>query len=72
MTDSYDISESTIRRILKKTKYTLEEDFEESTSQSASVTLDDDNNQSGQSTVTISQSGKEGYEPAEEVNHQHI
>ena len=41
MTDSYDISESTIRRILKKTKYMLEEDFEESTSQSVSATQND-------------------------------
>jgi hypothetical protein len=42
---------------LKKTKYTLEEDIEESTGQSASkskMTEIDDKNQSGQSTVTVS------------------
>jgi hypothetical protein len=31
------------------------------------VALNDDNNPSGQSTVQISQTGEEGYEPAEEV-----
>jgi hypothetical protein len=36
--EGYDISGSTIRRILKKTKYTLEEDFEESTVENLSVT----------------------------------
>jgi hypothetical protein len=55
--DGYGVTEQYIRRLLKKTKYTLEEDFEESTSQirnkEASSFGIDDKNQSGQSTVTI-------------------
>jgi hypothetical protein len=41
--------------------------MEESTVENLSVTKNDDNNPSGQSTVQILQTGEEGYEPAEEV-----
>jgi hypothetical protein len=42
-------------------------ELEESTSQIPPVAENDDNNPSGQSTVQVSQTGEEGYEPAEEV-----
>jgi hypothetical protein len=66
------ISEQYIRRLLKKTKYTLEEDIEESTSQIRNNENSfgfDDNNPSGQSTVQVSGGGDNGnkttYEPPE-------
>ena len=53
--------ERAIRRVLSK-KY---EFVEESTSQSLTVSENDDKNPSGQSTVQIS--GEGDYEPAEEI-----
>jgi hypothetical protein len=49
--DGYGISEATIRRIIKKSKYDMEDELEESTSQTGNSFGNDDNNPSGQSTV---------------------
>ena len=66
------VSEQYIRRLLKKTKYTLEEDVEESTSQIRNSFGFDDNNSSGQSTVQEYQTsgGSEPLEPKTKTERQ--
>jgi hypothetical protein len=57
--NGYGMSESTIRRLMKKTKYDLEKAVEESTSQTESLNPNDDNSSTGQSTVTVVGGGPE-------------